>query len=51
MVKKPGKKPVDPAWFNNVRMWEMERKLQEDRFGFRDMTPEQLDEIRKRLFG
>jgi hypothetical protein len=50
MAKKPQESPP-PGWLDAAKMSEMERKLKEDKFGFKDMTLEQLQELGRRLFG
>ena len=46
------KKPqgaMDAAWWTKKRLKEEQRKIDADRFGFKDMTDEELAEIGKRI--
>tara|TARA_Y100000034_G_C6835385_1_gene377444 strand:+ start:84 stop:407 length:324 start_codon:yes stop_codon:yes gene_type:complete len=46
------KKPqgaMDAAWWTKKRLAEEQRKIDADRFGFKDMTGEELAEIGKRI--
>ena len=40
-----------PGWYDAEKMSEMEAKIEEDRFGFKEMTNEQLDELARKIWG
>jgi hypothetical protein len=40
-----------PGWYDAEKMSEMEAKIEEDRFGFKKMTNEQLDELARKIWG
>ena len=40
-----------PAWYDAEKMSEMQVKIEADRFGFKQMTDEELDELARKIWG
>ena len=40
-----------PGWYDAEKMSEMEAKIEEDKFGFKKMTNEELESIARKIWG
>jgi hypothetical protein len=40
-----------PGWYDAEKMSEMQVKIEADRFGFKQMTNEELDELARKIWG
>ena len=40
-----------PGWYDAEKMSEMEAKIEEDKFGFKKMTNEEMESIARKIWG